>query len=202
MPPTLLEEQDQFTETINDKVIKVDTHENVIVERNNYDLTLESITFKNIQELRNINSILFPMSYQEKYYKEVQAADSYSRLVYWRGRLVATFSCRIQAYYEKDSMTGHSSGHGEPLLECYVMTFGVLAPYRRLKMGSSLLKSIIEYHKRKGHIRRIVLHVHTANEIALQFYLHHGFKVVETVYEYYKRLTPTSGYFLSYPLIQ
>lgn len=43
-------------------------------------LHYELVTFKNITELRNINAILFPMSYQDRYYKEVLAPDSLARL--------------------------------------------------------------------------------------------------------------------------
>lgn len=38
------------------------------------------IVLENIRELRSLNSVLFPMSYQERYYREVLAYDSLSRL--------------------------------------------------------------------------------------------------------------------------
>ena len=35
---------------------------------------------ENLRELRSLNSVLFPMSYQDRYYREVLAYDSLSRL--------------------------------------------------------------------------------------------------------------------------
>lgn len=46
----------------------------------------------------------------------------------WNDRAVSTFSCRIQAFYEGEAAR----------LECYIMTFGVLAPFRRLHIGKFL----------------------------------------------------------------
>lgn len=44
------------------------------------DLDYIPVTMENISELRNLNSSLFPMSYQDKYYKEVLVLDSLARL--------------------------------------------------------------------------------------------------------------------------
>lgn len=89
-------------------------------------IQFEPVTVENLMELRNLNAVLFPMAYQDRYYKEVLAADALARIVYLNGKVVGTFSCRIQAYYEGQ----------KPRLECYIMTFGVLAPFRRLKIGT------------------------------------------------------------------
>ena len=94
------------------------------------------------------------------------------------------------------------------------MTFGVLAPFRRIKLGrwapmdaqtvinirlgSLMLQSIIDFYQRKGEVRRISLHVHTINDVALKFYLKHGFRLVDTVADYYRKLTPSTAYLLRY----
>lgn len=59
-----------------------------------------------------------------------------------------------------------------------------------------MLQSIMVYYKKKLEIKRITLHVHTANEAARQFYLQHGFQSGQTIPNYYKRLEPTSAYLL------
>lgn len=43
-------------------------------------LNFVPITPSSITELRSLNSTLFPMSYHERYYKEVLAVDSLSRI--------------------------------------------------------------------------------------------------------------------------
>lgn len=76
------------------------------------------------------------------------------------------------------------------------MTFGVLAPYRRMHIGTVMLQAIIAFYQRKPEIKRITLHVHTSNDVALRFYQKHGFKVIDTLPTYYKRLHPTSAHLL------
>lgn len=63
-----------------------------------------------------------------------------------------------------------------------------------------MLQSIIAYYKRKPEIRRITLHVHSVNDIALNFYQKFGFIITQQVANYYKRLTPSTAYLLSLDL--
>jgi ribosomal protein S18 acetylase RimI-like enzyme len=163
------------------------------------NLEYRPVTIMNLKELQSINTVLFPMAYQERYYREVLALDSFARLgkfqcrscnclVYWMGRMVATFSCRLQPFYVNEV----------PYIECYIMTFGALAPYRRLKIGSVMIKAIIDHYGRRKEVKRIMLHVHTANEGAIKFYIHHGFQIVQSLPNYYRRLSPSSAYLLTY----
>lgn len=109
-------------------------------------------------------------------------------VVYWGTKVAATFSCRLQVFHVEQT----------PKIECYIMTFGVLAAFRRLRIGTVMLKSITEYYQRRREVSRIALHVHTTNEIALNFYLKHGFVLVDTIPEYYKKLSPSSAHLLYY----
>lgn len=59
-----------------------------------------------------------------------------------------------------------------------------------------MLQAIISYYRRKPEIRRITLHVHTANQTALDFYTRHGFENIQLIQNYYKRLQPSSAYLL------
>lgn len=63
-----------------------------------------------------------------------------------------------------------------------------------------MLKSIMEYYQRREEYGRILLHVHTANEAALKFYLGAGFRLAETLPNYYRRLRPSSAHLLIYNL--
>ncbi len=154
-----------------------------------------------IRDLRVINSILFPMAYQEKYYREVLSESSFAKLVYWRGSLVGTFSCRMQ---DSCGLLPAGAVTGLVARECYIMTIGVLAPFRKRGFGSRLLDDIVasarEHHEAAcSHAAvplRIILHVHLANEMAIQFYLKKNFSVIATIPEYYKRLQPSSALLL------
>lgn len=63
-----------------------------------------------------------------------------------------------------------------------------------------MLQTIITYYRRKPEIRRITLHVHTANPAALNFYTRHGFEHLQLVSNYYKRLQPSSAFLLGLDL--
>jgi ribosomal protein S18 acetylase RimI-like enzyme len=78
---------------------------------------------------------------------------------------------------------------GQVLL--YIITIGVLAPYRNAGLGAALLEKAL------GTVREFLpevvlarLHVQVSNTDAIRFYEKHGFKVVETVENYYLRTEP------------
>ncbi|KAJ3296412.1 N-alpha-acetyltransferase 50 [Borealophlyctis nickersoniae] len=82
--------------------------------------------------------------------------------------------------------SSHSPASSSPSSSSvYIQTLGVLAPYRRLGLGSSLVDHLITHCKEKK-INEIYLHLHTENTEALEFYKKHGFTVRETVKGYYK----------------
>lgn len=75
------------------------------------------------------------------------------------------------------------------------MTLGVLASHRKCRIGSQLLASIIEQSRRDG-VDHIYLHVQTSNAVALAFYKAFGFRVTQTIRNYYKRIEPPDCYVL------
>lgn len=158
------------------------------------DLEFQPVTSKNIVELRSVNSVLFPMSYHENYYRSILSGEGLARLIYWRGELVATFSCRSQLTEAISGSFGTSMLAGEKF--AYIMTFGVLAPYRRLGVGSAILNYIDRLYRRPltaSDVKGLALHVHTANKMAVSFYERHGFSVIANLDGYYARLSPTTA---------
>lgn len=102
-----------------------------------------------------------------------------------------------------------------PGTRLYIMTLGVLVPYRRLGigtfsifltiarqylklvLGTKLLNWVFDYAKRKPEIDEIYLHVQINNEAALNFYKKFGFEVAETIQGYYKKIEPSDCYLLT-----
>ncbi|KAJ3024157.1 hypothetical protein HKX48_005559 [Thoreauomyces humboldtii] len=71
-------------------------------------------------------------------------------------------------------------------LRVYIMTLGVLAPYRRLHVASELLEEIVEATtRRETDVEELALHVQTTNTQGLAFYQRHGFEKVQLVKDYY-----------------
>lgn len=55
-------------------------HQQLTAAKLELSIQVSPITEANLMELRGLNSALFPMTYQEKYYREVLAPDSLARI--------------------------------------------------------------------------------------------------------------------------
>ena len=97
------------------------------------------------------------------------------------------------AYYSTDILVGaiccrlEKKGESASL---YIMTLGVLAPYRSCGIGTKLLTATIEEADQDSSIEEIYLHVQTSNTDALDFYKRFGFEQREKICNYYKRIDP------------
>ncbi|KAJ6406288.1 hypothetical protein OIU84_009918 [Salix udensis] len=102
---------------------------------------------------------------------------------YYSDICVGSIACRLE---KKD-------GGG---LRVYIMTLGVLAPYRGLGIGTKLLNHVIDLSS-KQNISEIYLHVQTNNEDAINFYKKFGFEITDTIQNYYMNITPPDCYLLT-----
>merc|ERR1712179_510147 len=102
---------------------------------------LGDVTPHNIKLLRKVNTVVFPVSYHDKFYKDVLEAGELAKLAYFNDIVVGAVCCRVDTA---------SSGR-----KLYIMTLGCLAPYRRLGIGTKMLvqvnnESAIEFYKKFG----------------------------------------------------
>ena len=87
----------------------------------------------------------------------------------------------------------------------YIMTLGVLKPFRSRGLGSCLLHYALTWNKHclqeALRVQAIVLHVHTENEKARLFYQRHGFVIHSSIVAHYYAKLPGDGhaYFLYHP---
>jgi len=133
---------------------------------------LGDVTPHNIKLLRKVNTVVFPVSYHDKFYKDVLEAGELAKLAYFNDIVVGAVCCRVD--------TG-STGR-----KLYIMTLGCLAPYRRLGIGTRMLEHVLNIVKEDGNYTSIFLHVQVNNESAIEFYKKFGFNIVETKEQYYK----------------
>ena len=154
------------------------------------EIKYSQVNDSNINLLKSLNSILFPVSYNESFYNDV--LNTYpkhlSLLAYHNNNLIAAICCR-----EEDDRV-------------YIMTFGVIETYRRFKIGSKLLQKIIAQIELYNDLElsRVCLHVHVLNNVAIGFYLNNGFRREEYIEGYYKRnvgVEPPDAYLLVRDLI-
>lgn len=158
----------------------------------------EEVSDGNVSELEKINLAIFPIRYPPQVYKDiVQCSVSFLARTgdpaegSERGsRPIGAVACRL----EKAPDLG-----GQVLL--YIITIGVLAPYRNAGLGAALLEKTL------GTVREYLpevvlarLHVQVSNKDAIRFYEKHGFKVVNTVENYYLRTEPRHAVVLELPL--
>ena len=96
-------------------------------------------------------------------------------------------------------MPVESKGNGKAKL--YIMTLGVLAPYRDLGVGTHLLEHSLRVAMEDPNIEEAYLHVQTSNDGAIRFYDKHGFAIKEVIPNYYKRIDPPDCYILHRSLV-
>ncbi|KAL7638171.1 UNVERIFIED_CONTAM: hypothetical protein RMT77_011796 [Armadillidium vulgare] len=150
-------------------------------------IELGDVTSHNIKQLKLLNQVVFPVSYNDKFYKDVLEAGELAKLAYYNDMVVGGVCCRIDI--------------SEGQRRLYIMTLGCLAPYRRLGIGTKMLQHVLNFVEKDGNFHAIFLHVQVNNDSALEFYKKFGFEVVETKEHYYKRIEPADANVLQKTLI-
>ncbi|EDV25622.1 uncharacterized protein TRIADDRAFT_23961 [Trichoplax adhaerens] len=145
-------------------------------------IELGDITPHNVKQLKKLNSVIFPVSYNEKFYKDVLTSGDYAKFAFYNDIIVGGVCCRVD-----------SSDNRRRL---YIMTLGCLAAYRCLGIGTVMLKHVLKLAETDGHIDSVYLHVQINNDTAMAFYKNFGFEVIETKSSYYKRIEPSDAYVL------
>ncbi|KAL9376280.1 hypothetical protein Peur_030400 [Populus x canadensis] len=146
-------------------------------------ISLDGVRDKNVMQLTKLNIALFPVRYNEKYYADALASGDFTKLAYYSDICVGAIACRLE---KKEGGA----------VRVYIMTLGVLAPYRRLGIGTKLLNHVLDLCS-KQNISEIYLHVQTNNEDALNFYKKSGFEITDTIQNYYTNITPPDCYLLT-----
>ncbi|KIY44438.1 N-acetyltransferase NAT13 [Fistulina hepatica ATCC 64428] len=157
-------------------------------------VSFSSVTPNNLGTIRKLNSVLFPIKYSEKFYDTILTPEleDYNKLVYYNDIPVGVIACRLEK-----AETGHQN--------LYLMTLGVLAPYRSRGLGAKALEEVVsavQSSAAKHKIDKIYLHVQLSNGDAKRFYEKHGFKEVGIQEDYYKRIQPHGAWVLEKEVIR
>ena len=149
-------------------------------------ISFGEITPKNVEQLRKLNLAVFPVRYSDKFYNDLASTpvQNYTHLGYFSDILVGSICSRVEP------QEGSS-------FKVYIMTIGVLAPYRRLGVGKRLLQKVLEACSQQPDCAEIYLHVQVGNESAVNFYKGFGFEVGEVVKDYYTRLDVNDAHIIS-----
>lgn len=142
---------------------------------------------KNVEQLKILNTAIFPVRYKEQFYKDCCACGPVTQFAYHNDVVVGAIACRLERQPDGGA-------------KLYIMTIGVLAPYRGFGVGSRLLERVLATAAADSAVREAYLHVQTSNDEAIEWYTRRGFAAAETVKEYYKRIECRDAVVLRRPL--
>jgi N-alpha-acetyltransferase 50 len=106
-------------------------------------IELGDVTPHNIKQLKKLNTVVFPVSYNDKFYKDVLEAGELAKLAYYNDIVVGAVCCRIDT--------------SENARRLYIMTLGCLYPYRRLGIGTLMVEHVLKYVEQDGNFDSIFL---------------------------------------------
>lgn len=106
-------------------------------------IELGDVTPHNIKQLKKLNTVVFPVSYNDKFYKDVLEAGELAKLAYYNDIVVGAVCCRIDT--------------SENSRRLYIMTLGCLYPYRRLGIGTLMVEHVLKYVEQDGNFDSIFL---------------------------------------------
>lgn len=130
---------------------------------------------KNVEALKLLNRVIFPgIPLADAVYKECMATDL-TQLAYHNDILIGGIACRLERLPNGKTRV-------------YVISLGVLAPYRGYGVGSSLVSNLISSASKDATIEEIQCHVQASNDEAIRFYERLGFAQGEKIEGYYKKL--------------
>ncbi|OWZ18646.1 Acetyltransferase [Phytophthora megakarya] len=153
------------------------------IKREKLKLPIGEVTFlpvdsDNVQQLHDINERLFPVKYNEAFYEYVvDAPEGYCKID--DGTAIGTVCCEV----EKVKIAGKRR------YRLCILTIGVFEEYRRFKLGTFLLDSVLT-QARTDNLAYVYLHVQSCNTTAKDFYLSRGFQVTKLLRNYYPELDP------------
>lgn len=152
-------------------------------------LTLKTLNdYRVFEKVKVLDKYVFPVKYSNQHYENVIASGfhPFSHVAYFNDVLVGVCTCRLEAV------------EGEvPSFNLYVMTIGILAPYRRLGIGARLMQRVLDHvHKDYTHkINKVFLHVQKGSA-AFDFYMGFGFENKGLVEKYYNDLEEKDAFLL------
>ncbi|KAI9332941.1 hypothetical protein BDR26DRAFT_618323 [Obelidium mucronatum] len=194
-------------------------------------ITFSTVAEHLIPSLKDLNAEIFPIKYNDSFYDSVLDNACFSVMAFDSenyNNVIGAICCRRESHwihpqsphqsilrsnnnnipFDHSSYSSSSySSQSTRKDSLYIMTIGVLAPYRRLGIGGQLLQTLIKAalqsnKQQQGqslHLSSLQLHVQITNLEALLFYKKHGFHVSQRVDGYYrlnKGVEPPDAYLL------
>lgn len=145
-------------------------------------IAVDDLTPNHIGTFKKLHQVLFPIEITPSFYKDaLNASLTLSKLGYFNDIPVACFCAKIQP--EKNGA------------RIYLMTFGVLAPYRHLGIGAKMLEYLEHHVQNELKAKDIRLHVQEGND-AKEWYVKRGYTEEKFEENYYPKNSPAGAFIL------
>ena len=146
---------------------------------------LATTTKDSVAQVRALISAALPVRYADGFYTALVDGSR------------ASLEARLTA---EGPLVGHAAWMMQEIngaKDVYLLDLVVDARYRRSGIGSGLVGEAIKDGRCKG-AGRIILHVQTTNEDALAFYAKLGFRIIDTITNYYSvRVVPPDAHLVA-----
>ena len=124
-------------------------------------IELGDVTPHNLQQLKRLNQVVFPVSYNDKFYKDILEAGELAKLgLIFSVSFVLHYSYVFFIAYYNDIVVGAVCCRidvQDGSRRLYIMTLGCLAPYRRRGIGAKMLQHVLNYVEKDGDFHSIFL---------------------------------------------
>lgn len=153
-----------------------------------------------IAQLKRLTSLLLPIPYPDKFYREItedHVTSDITTLAVWHddpstkgrenGRLIGAIRCRLLASPPTSGQSRQKDG--SPML--YLSTLVLLSPYRSHGIATHMLHMLTKRAVENYGVSSVGAHVWEANTDGLDWYRKRGFREVAREEDYYRRLDPS-----------
>ncbi|SMR51153.1 unnamed protein product [Zymoseptoria tritici ST99CH_1A5] len=166
------------------------------------NVELRACKKEDIAALKNLTSLLLPIPYQDRFYKEIiedPVTNNITLVATWhddaitkgrdKGRLIGAIRCRLLP--ELPSTIPQPKSDDAPML--YLSTLVLLSPYRHHGIATHLLQTLTQRAVDAYGITSVGAHVWEANDEGLEWYCKRGFREVGREEGYYRKLKPSTA---------
>ena len=163
------------------------------------NVELRACKKEDISHLKRLNSLLLPIPYPERFYRETiedPLTNNITLLAVWhdgpaatskdKGRVVGAIRCRLLAHPPSPEVKKDG-----PML--YLSTLVLFSPYRSHGIVTRMLDMLTKRAVGDYGITSIGAHVWEANADGLEWYRKRGFREVGREENYYRRLKPSGA---------
>ena len=150
------------------------------------DLVVSPIVKESIDKVQIVLNSVLPVVYPPAFYKQL-GINSWLLRKYFDDHIAALGKYFGFVAATKDKIVGAIVADRDNSGKIHILALGVLVLYRERGVASQLLRECLSNNS------EAYLHVQSDNETAIQFYKQRGFVIIETVPDYYRRVSCTEA---------